>query len=241
MSYVNPHPPGCYWYDAAEKFGAPNLKWCEETLCHVISEPANTWSNMAYIIIGIIMFIKCKNLKSKSIRYTPYAMIIMGLGSYYYHMSNFYISQVFDFIGMFIFVHWLIGLNLIRAKVFNLKKMTLAYIGFILLNTLVMHILYLNTTNFQFLIVIAVILILGTEYLARKNGSIPKDTKFLKFALIGIVIAESFSLMDLTRVMCNPENHVIQGHAIWHVTSSIALYFGFIFFSQFDEEISQLE
>jgi hypothetical protein len=142
---------------------------------------------------------------------------------------------------MFVFVHWLIGLNLMRAKVFNLKQMSLAYIGFMLLNTIVMHLLYLASTNFQFLIIIAVLLILITEFMARKKGSMPKSTKFLKLALVGIVIAESFSLLDLTRVMCNPENHFIQGHAIWHVTSSIALFFGFTYFVQFDQEIAQYE
>ena len=236
-NYVNPHPPGCYWYDAAEKVGAPNLKWCEETLCQVISEPANTWSNLAYIIVFAIMFKMTRKLNSKTLRYTPYAMLIMGLGSFFYHASNNYLSQVIDFIGMFFFVHWLIGLNFMRAKVFNLNKTKKYYIGFMLLNCIVMHILYINMINFQFLIVIAVVLILYTEYLARKNNSKPESSKFLYAGLVGIIIAESFSIMDITRVMCNPENHVIQGHAIWHVTSSIALFLAFLYFSQFDKEL----
>jgi len=241
MNYVNPHPPGCYWYDAAEKFGAPNIKWCEETLCHVITEPANTWSNLAYIIIAIIMFFITRKMKSKSLRFAPYAMFLMGAGSFYFHMSNFYVSQVIDFVGMFIFVHWLVAINLIRAKKFNLKKVSLLYIGFMLVNCLVMHLLYLNTTNFQFLIVIAVVLVLYSEYLARKNGSLPSTSKFLKAGFVGVLIAETFSLLDMSRIMCNPENHVIQGHAIWHLISSIALFLAFLYFTQFDESLSNNE
>lgn len=235
--YVNPHPPGCYWYDAAEKYGAPNLKWCEETLCQVISEPANTWSNLAYVIIFAIMFFMTRKLKSKTLRYTPYAMLIMGLGSMYYHASNNYLTQMFDFIGMFFFVHWLIALNFMRAKIFTLKKAVIVYVAFMLINTLAVHLLYINMTNFQFLIVVAAILILVSEFYARKNNSKPKSSKFLYGALGGIVIAESFSIMDLTRIMCNPTNHVIQGHAIWHALSSIALFSAFLYFSQFDSEL----
>lgn len=235
--YVNPHPPGCYWYDAAEKFGAPNIKWCEETLCQVISEPANTWSNMSYIIAFVAMYFITRKLKSKTLRYTPYAMLIMGLGSFYFHASNFYISQVFDFIGMFVFVHWLIALNLMRAKFFDLAKAKIYYLGFMLLNVIVIHLFYINMTNFQFLIVLAVILILLSEYLARKKNSKPKSSKYLTLALIGILIAETFSILDLSRVMCNPTNHIIQGHAIWHIVSGLALFWAFIYFKQFDQEL----
>ena len=38
----NPHGVGCPWHSITETWGAPNVKWCEETLCQWISEPANT-------------------------------------------------------------------------------------------------------------------------------------------------------------------------------------------------------
>lgn len=235
--YVNPHPPGCYWYDAAEKYGAPNLKWCEETLCQVITEPANTWSNLAYGVVFIIMFLITRKLNSKTLRYTPYAMLIMGAGSFYYHASNNFLSQVFDFIGMFFFVHWLIFVNLMRAKKLNLNKSILIYSVFMIINTIAVFILYNNMVNFQSLIVIAVLLILASEFYARKMNSKPQSSKFLIAAFIGIIIAESFSILDITRVMCNPTNHFLQGHAIWHVTSSIALFLAFLYFKQFDNEL----
>lgn len=237
MEYVNPHPPGCYWYDVAEKFGPPNIKWCEETICHVISEPANTWSNLSYVLAFVVMYILSRKLKSKSLRYTPYAMLIMGVGSFYFHMSNFHISQAIDFIGMFFFVHWLFFINLMRANIFNLKNSIKFYIGFMLLNTIVIQVAYSLHFNYQFLIIIAVVLILSTEYLARKKGSQPKSSVCLIAGAICMAIAETFSLLDLSRVMCNPSNHIIQGHAIWHVIGGIGLFIVFLYYLQFDNDL----
>ena len=38
----------------------------------------------------------------------------LGVMSFLYHLSNFYGSQILDFVGMFAFIGWVIGMNLIR-------------------------------------------------------------------------------------------------------------------------------
>ena len=46
-----PHCPWANW-------SRPNIKWCEENLCQVITTPANTWSNLVYIIVGLYILIE---------------------------------------------------------------------------------------------------------------------------------------------------------------------------------------
>ncbi len=58
--YPNPHPPSCPWHAGAELLGAPNIKWCEATVCGWISEPANTWSNVLYLALGLIVYLQCR-------------------------------------------------------------------------------------------------------------------------------------------------------------------------------------
>ena len=44
-------------------FGAPDIKYCEETLCQIISEPSNTWSNLALVFAGVYG-VWCRGIQS---------------------------------------------------------------------------------------------------------------------------------------------------------------------------------
>ena len=52
--------PQCPWYELSE-IAKPNVKWCEATVCGWITEPANTWSNLAFIGMGIAIWIIASN------------------------------------------------------------------------------------------------------------------------------------------------------------------------------------
>ena len=78
--------PGCPWYKLSS-LGLPNVKWCEATRCSWITEPANTWSNLAYIIAGIIIFMMLKPENRKTSKWFGATLIFVGFSSFVYHMS----------------------------------------------------------------------------------------------------------------------------------------------------------
>jgi hypothetical protein len=91
MNYPNPHAPSCPWYPVTEKVGAPNIKWCEETLCQWVSEPANTWSNLGYMIVAvIIMYLVNKNNQDSKLKQLGPIIFFMGAMSFFYNQNNFY-------------------------------------------------------------------------------------------------------------------------------------------------------
>ena len=47
--------PQCPWYELSE-MAKPNVKWCEASQCSWITEPANTWSNLAFVFSGMIIW-----------------------------------------------------------------------------------------------------------------------------------------------------------------------------------------
>jgi hypothetical protein len=56
--YPNQHKPGCFYHDHAAKYGSPNVVWTENNLCDtIITQPANAWSNLAYIACSGIMWL----------------------------------------------------------------------------------------------------------------------------------------------------------------------------------------
>ena len=63
---------GCPWHDAQQTYGAPNINWCEPSTCGLISEPANSWSNLGFFIIAIALL---KKMHEPIIRF--YALTVM--------------------------------------------------------------------------------------------------------------------------------------------------------------------
>ncbi len=233
--YVNPHGHSCPWYPAAELFGAPNIKWCEETLCHWISEPANTWSNGLYLILAGYIFWSATRTKQFELQWQGPAMFLMGLFSGIYHLSNNYLTQVLDFIGMYLFVYWFIILNFRRLNWVSRKNQIPLFVVLSSVSTIVLHLMYLNFIKIQFIIAAAVIVIITTEVLCFMRRIKPIKYTFFIIGAVFMALAQTASLLDAARVswICDPTNHWFQGHALWHILSAIGLTFAYKHYEQF--------
>ena len=101
---VVPVEPGCPW----ESWARPNIKWCEDNLCAWVTTPANTWSNVAYVVVGVAMLwesYRCGQHKSKrprerTVSHLGLASIVVGVTSFLFHMSYTAVFQFADFFGM---------------------------------------------------------------------------------------------------------------------------------------------
>ncbi len=223
--YPNPHPPNCPWHGSAELLGAPNLKWCEATVCGWISEPANTWSNLAFLVFAALIHLQCRRSPHAELLWMGPAMFFMGLCSGVYHASNNYLSQLFDFIGMYLLVFWFLAINLRRSGWVTLARQRQVFATLLVLGVVLVHLMYLAQLRFQLIIALASVAVLATEFSARRHSQIERVPLrwFLASAAL-LVVAQSASLADLTRLLCDPDNHFIQGHALWHLLSAGALF-----------------
>ena len=50
-------------------------------------------------------------------------------------------------------------------------------------------------------------------------------------ALVLLAAGAAASLADVTRTWCDPSNHWLQGHALWHVLTAASLYALFVFYA----------
>ncbi len=231
----NPHPAGCFWHDFTEKVGTPNVKWCEPTLCGIISEPANTWSNLGYLVLSIWFWWVGRSTSSKLLRLFAPTAFLIGLFSFVYHASNNYLTQVFDFVGMFLYVYLLVMINFRRLGWVSKARQWWLYWGLVLGSVALTHILYLVEIPYQGLIAVGVVLILTTEMLRWRAGDRERYHYWaLVVSFVMILVAESFSLLDVTRTWCQPENTFLHGHAIWHLLSAVSIGFAFVHYRQMD-------
>lgn len=225
----------CPWYDMQQRFGPPNVNWCEPTTCSIINEPANAWSNFAMILPGLIIYMMSKNLKNIIIKNFGLFIMIMGLFSFIYHSTNNYGTQFLDFIGMYLYTGGIITINLFRLKSKYLLKPWKTFLVVLLLNTAIFWIFHFANGPIQFTVMLNIAAMLALEFFARA-----KDINYKNFwiSLIFIAIAQTFSLLDHTRVWCEPSNTFLHGHAIWHIFAGVSSIFAFLFYKQFDRKLS---
>jgi hypothetical protein len=68
--------------------------------------------------------------------------------------------------------------------------------------------------------------IVATEISAQLRSHAERvSPRHLVTGLVLLGVAQAASLADLQRVVCDPDNHFVQGHAVWHLVSALALYF----------------
>lgn len=212
--------PECPWYGLYKTFGPPNVHWCEEILCSYVNNPANTWSNIGYIFLAFWILKKYRK-DGKFEAFYGWTLLFTGLSSAFYHATNNYLTQFFDFLGMFALVSSII--------VFNFKRLGLTKdFSFRLFGVIV---LFFTMAFFgaKYLFPVQFLIVIGIGGILIQEGILFFTQRARSFALFGLAIfllalAQLFSQLDLHRIWCEPKNHIIlQGHALWHFIASMAL------------------
>lgn len=219
----------------------PTMKFCEDNLCSYITAPANTWSNFAYIFVGIYLIYISLKTKNPFLKLIGPLIIICGLSSGLYHATFTHFFQTFDNGAMFLFSSLLIVMNLNRIKIKGLSISKLIFI-YIILNIVSLAIFVFQKKLFGInvgitIFVIQLLIVLITEYYCSKKTEIKYKFDNLITAFAILFIAWTFWWLDFLKIWCNPSTaHFINGHAVWHVLSSLSFIFVYKFYTQFQKE-----
>jgi hypothetical protein len=184
------------------------------------------------------MYRQAQRMHSKTLLLFGPASVITGVSSFAFHASYTYAFQIFDYFGMFCFVYLAIVVNLRRLGTITHGSQSLTFWSLVCGSTVAVPILGYYHFPYQLLVLGLVLLtVLQEVYLKRLSKSkgahtIPTYRPYL-VALLFLVAGLTCSALDATRVWCDPENHVINGHAMWHLLTSIGLYYFFVFYKQF--------
>jgi hypothetical protein len=224
-----PLPDGCPW----SGWTPPNVDWCEEELCGWIVNPADTWSNLAYVAFGLLMWwIARQDPDRRRALFGP-ASVLVGAFSFAYHASYTYFLQFFDFVGMFVFCFTVISVNAVRLRWVDLRGQLPVFVGGVVVFSLAVPVLSETTLPIQSLVAILIATILSQEaVLYSRVRQSPHAPRYATFALaIGLLTGgAAASLADVTRTWCDPQNHWLQGHALWHILTAASLYALFTFY-----------
>ena len=99
---IQPLPPDCPWGG----WTPPDLQHCEANLCGWITTPANTWSNLAYVAVGVWIWRRAAKRDLLAAGGLGPVSIAVGVTSFAFHASYTFAGQVLDYGGMFLLIGW---------------------------------------------------------------------------------------------------------------------------------------
>ena len=221
----------CPYDSYRETYGPPNIKWCEARLCGHVEEPANTYSNIAYLLIALVIARRFRRSGPRSnyrLRELAAVVFMMGAFSLVYHATNNYVTQAFDFLGMFFYVGLLLSWNAGRLGFTKtVRAHTTLYAALVLGNIALLKLVPIFEIPIQSIIGWNTIFIFCSEaflFFVRRDR--PHDGRY-RWYLLGLALmtgAAICSYLDLNWIWCNPDDHFWQGHAVWHVLSALSIY-----------------
>lgn len=212
-----------------EGFEPATMKFCEENLCSYIKQPANTWSNLAYIFVGIFLWFKIrKETNSSSLLLFSISAVLVGINSFLYHASFIFYTQVLDLTSMFLLSCLLIAFNLKRAGWIQEKKLNLIYLLSVLISLALLLLIKKKSGEYIFGIHIGIALFLELLIVLRKN--IYPKYRNLQIAIGIFLISYIAWILDITGILCSPDNHFLQGHAAWHIINSFCFIYLYLFY-----------
>lgn len=202
----------CFWH----QFERVNYLFCEEQLCGFIAQPANTWSNIGFLIAAILIF---RSPASRPRKYFLISSLVLFIGSTLFHASGTYFGKFLDVSGMF-FVSGTV-LNLSLQRKFKLTDLQSDFLYLIILTISISFLAIMRFGNVLFASQLLISLYLEWKMARSENKLNMEKIKLAAFVLLG---AFSIWLLDVFKILCHPGNHILTGHGVWHLLCASSIY-----------------
>lgn len=211
----------CPW----SEFRPTHVAFCEERLCAWIREPANTWSNLAYLVVGVGLVAHALRMRRFSLVSVGVTAVLVAAGSAVFHASATFFGEVLDVFAMMLFALVLLTQNAARLRGWSGTRTNAAFaVGAIASLGLLLGVRDVGI----FLFALTVIAAFALEVrLVRTRGWLPGVHVELVRMVGAFAVAWAVWWLDFLRVapVCVPERHVVTGHAVWHVVNASCFVF----------------
>ena len=214
----------CPW----SNFAPATLMFCEKNLCSWIAQPSNTWSNLAFVIAGI-MIVRA-SAGRPLLKLLGHSAWILGLGSTMFHASATFFFEVWDLLGMYMISGLMVSLN--AARYWRNSRPALTVGLFIGMTALALALLITFRPIGIALFTIQITAALTLEVLMHLRDD-EVNFRFAKMFIGAFVIAFLLWNLDIHNIVCDPDNHILTGHAIWHLLNACAIWCIYLFYAQF--------
>lgn len=241
--------------------GGNSMHFCEKNRWDMlIIQPSNTWSNMGYLLVGLVLvsiglkdhFYKGReDLNNFMARFPAFTLLIGGamlwlfFGSFLYHASMTKTFQIMDITGIYAVLIALFTYNAFKAfpfirignKLQSSHKLLLS-LG-LAVNLLFVIEVWKWNVNVVFPILIGVFFALNLFNLKRQI-ILKMYKKYMFSSFLTLMVAGTIWILDRSNLFCMPES-IFQGHALWHLLTAAAVLLLYLYYRSEEVDIERLE
>lgn len=222
-------PVGCPYHQFAPTIDLT----CEEGLCGYIRQPINVITSFAHLFVALYLYKIGKAIDSKAHINISLIAIPIALASALAHATHIKFFGTFDFTLQYLFMAHLIWVNASRmGKAPPLKLWPFSLSMFILL-TLIQGMLPEISVGVYTFMLFTLLSIEALNFNRKKPEHSWSYKPLMQCAgLFGAGLVCFF--LDAEKIVCDPNNHYFQMHAVWHLLTAWSLVFLAKFYRQFD-------
>lgn len=199
----------------------PDACFCEAIRDSIVRQPANTWSSLGFVVVALWVAWRSAararqglvTLPRGEVRLLAASLLLVGLGSAFYHASLTFVGQVLDVSGMYLVATFILFHRL--GPRLSLSPVGGA-LGFTLVNAALMAGQVTTPAMRRPVFAVVLTLALIVEWRASRAGR-----RWLGAGTLVMLVAFLFWVLDQQRLLCAPDS-LLQGHAVWHLLGALA-------------------
>ena len=224
-------------------FAGAGAGFCEAFRDEMIKQPANTWSNLGFVVAGlwitaiirrdIISHAHYRNLIGSSLNVgILYAtlVVLLGPGSMAMHATGTNWGGTADVLSMLLYIAFPVAYSLTRLLGARTRTCLWCYLalgGGLGLTLLTGTLRFSGSTLYTWLVPVIVIVETALRFKRHPSNG---DLRWLGLAtgifLLGLTI---WRLSHTGAPLCQPDS-LLQGHAIWHILCAVATVSIFLYY-----------
>jgi hypothetical protein len=210
-------------------------EFCEESLCGWIRQPANTWTNIGFLLAGLAILRAARRDGFARLNGLAFIALATGIGSAFFHASETFVGRLFDYGGMYLGASYMLAVNVRRWLMLSRRTIRFLFWASAAAPPLLMLVKDELARSVYFFEGLACCGLLETYlyFRQRRTGPRVRYGRLIGYWLV-FLVALSFWWLDRNRVLCSPGNHWISGHGVWHLLDALALCLVYLFYRQFD-------